>query len=232
MSAPSRALGFSVILGALALAPGALAGRSINAEPMFGEKVRVDGDLREWSNKTTELGDTLQGSASGGDPSASVIIGYDETTLYVVMRVSDKKIVRTSGAGANEDHATLLLSFPKGATHEVGLYPGAPGKSAGLVKMGGSAVSGAKLVEAPTAKGYAIEATIPWSAFPEAARTRVGLRAAVRLTDADAVGSVKAVIATATGTGRALPPLLLCCAAIASPGPSPQRPRARGSRNT
>jgi hypothetical protein len=209
VSAPSRALGFSVILGALALAPGALAGRSINAEPMFGEKVRVDGDLREWSNKTTELGDTLQGSASGGDPSASVIIGYDETTLYVVMRVSDKKIVRTSGAGANEDHATLLLSFPKGATHEVGLYPGAPGKSAGLVKMGGSAVSGAKLVEAPTPKGYAIEATIPWSAFPEAARTRVGLRAAVRLTDSDAAGSVKAVIATATGTGRALPSLLL-----------------------
>ena len=197
------------MLGALTLAPEALAGRSISAEPMFGEKVRVDGDLREWSNKTTELGETLQGSASGGDPSASVIIGYDETTLYVVMRVSDKKIVRTSGAGANEDHATLLLSFPKGGTHEVGLYPGAPGKSAGLVKMGGSAVSGAKLVEAPTPKGYAIEATIPWRAFPEAARTRVGLRAAVRLTDSDAAGSVKAVIATASGTGRALPSLLL-----------------------
>src|SRR6185503_2202239 len=161
-------------------------------------------------NKMTELGDTVQGSVSGGEPSAAVTIGYDETTLYVVMKVTDRRIVRTSGAGANEDHATLYLSFPKGSTHEVGLYPGAPGKSAGMVKMGGSAVSGAKLVEAPTAKGYSIEATIPWSAFPEAARTRVGLRAAVRLTDADAPGSVKAVIATAGGTsGKALPPLLL-----------------------
>jgi len=197
------------IVFTLAVAPAAHAGRSIHAEPMFGEKVRIDGDLREWPNKMTELGDTLQGSASGGEPSASVTIGYDETTLFVVMRVTDKKIVRTAAAGANEDHATLYLSFPKGSTHEVGLYPGAPGKSGGVVKMGGSAVSGAKLVEAPTAKGYALEASIPWSAFPEAARTRVGLRAAVRLTDADAPGSVKAVIATGSGTGRALPPLLL-----------------------
>ena len=206
---PRRALAALGIVVSLAVAPAAHAGRSIHAEPMFGEKVRIDGDLREWPNKMTELGDTLQGSASGGDPSASVTIGYDETTLFVVMRVTDKKIVRTAGAGANEDHATLYLSFPKGATHEVGLYPGAPGKSGGVVKMGGSTVSGAKLVEAPTAKGYAIEASIPWSAFSEAARTRVGLRAAVRLTDADAPGSVKAVLATASGTGRALPPLLL-----------------------
>jgi hypothetical protein len=49
VSRPSRELVFSVFLGALALAPDALAGRSIHAEPMFGEKVRVDGDLREWS---------------------------------------------------------------------------------------------------------------------------------------------------------------------------------------
>jgi hypothetical protein len=197
-------------VAALSVALPAHAGRSIHAEPMFGEKVRIDGDLREWPNKMTELGETLSGSASGGEPSASVTLGYDETTLYVVMRVNDSKLVRTSGAGSNEDHATLYLSFPKGATHEIDLYPGAPGKSAGVIKLGNEKVSGSKLVEAPAAKGYAIEATIPWSAFPEAAKTRVGLRAAVRFTDSDAAGSVKAVIGTAGGTaGKALPPLLL-----------------------
>jgi hypothetical protein len=203
-------LALSLALAAVSVAPRAHAGRSIHVEPMFGEKVRVDGDLREWPSKMTELGDTVQGSASGGEPSASVTLGYDETTLYVVMRVTDSKIVRTAAAGSNEDHATLYLSFPKGSTHALELYPGAPGKSAGVVKLGKEKVSGAKLVESPTAKGYAIEATIPWSAFPEAAKTRVGLRAAVRLTDSDAAGSVKAVIATAAGTsGKALPPLLL-----------------------
>lgn len=208
------AVGFSALalsVATFSVSPCAdAAGRSIHAEPMFGEKVRIDGDLREWPNKMTELGDTVQGSASGGEPSAAVTIGYDETTVYVVMKVTDSRIVRTASAGANEDHATLYLYFPQGSTREVSLYPGAPGKSAGMVKMGGSAVSGAKLVESPTKKGYSIEASIPWSAFSEAARTRVGLRAAVRLTDADSPGSVKAVIATASATsGRALPPLLL-----------------------
>jgi Carbohydrate family 9 binding domain-like len=184
-------------------------GRMIHAEPMAGEKIRIDGDLREWPAKMTELGEMVQGSASGGDPKAGVTLGYDDTTLYCVLRVTDKKLYRTSAAGANEDHATLFLSFPKGQTYEIGLYPGDPGKSPGLVKIHGAAVPSAKLVEAPTTKGYDIEAAIPWSVFPEAARQRVGLRAAVRLTDADAGGSVKAVIATSGATvGRALPPLL------------------------
>jgi hypothetical protein len=189
---------------------GVAAAKSLFAEPMFGEKVRIDGDLREWSAKMNDLTETVKGTASGGDPKAGVLIGYDETTLYVVLRVTDNKLVRTASAGAAEDHATLYLAFPKGHTYEVDFYPGAPGKSAGVVKMKGQKVAGSKLVEAPTDKGYTIEATLPWATFSEADRLRVGLRAAVRLTDADAAGSVKAVVATAAGqSGRALPPLLL-----------------------
>jgi hypothetical protein len=207
-SAVRRCVFFAAAL--LVAAPPAFAGgRMIHVEPMAGEKIRIDGDLREWPAKMTELGETVQGSASGGDPKAGVVLGYDDSALYCVLRVTDKKLFRTSAAGANEDHATLFLAFPKGQTYEIGLYPGDPGKSPGLVKLRGSVAAGAKLVEAPTAKGYDIEASIPWSAFPEAARQRVGLRAAVRLTDADAGGSVKAVIATSGATaGRALPPFL------------------------
>jgi len=194
----------------VSVAPDARAnGRSLFAEPMFGEKVRVDGDLREWSAKMTDLGETVSGSPSGGDPRAGVTLGYDDTTLYVVLRVTDNKLVRTAAAGEGEDHATLYLAFPKGSTHEVDLYPGSPGKSAGIVKMKGQKVAGSKIVEAPIDKGYTIEATIPWATFPEAARVRVGLRAAVRLKDADSPGSVKAVVATsAAQSGRALPPLM------------------------
>jgi hypothetical protein len=206
---PAQLLAMSSFVVCTAL-PAATAAKPLFAEPMHGEKVRIDGDLREWSAKMTDLGETLKGTPSAADPKAGVTLGYDDTTLYVVLRVTDNKLVRTAAAGDAEDHATLYLSFPKGNSYEVDFFPGAPGKSAGVVKMKGQKVAGAKLVEAPTDKGYTIEATLPWSTFSEADRLRVGLRAAVRLTDSDAAGSVKAVIATGTGqVGRALPPLLL-----------------------
>ena len=93
--------------------PALAGGRLIVAEPMQGEKVRIDGDLREWPNKMTELGDTLAGTG-GGDPRAAVTIGYDDQNLYVVLKIFDKRIVRSAAAGANEDHATLSLAFPRG----------------------------------------------------------------------------------------------------------------------
>jgi hypothetical protein len=192
--------------------PASAGGRMIVAEPMQGEKVRIDGDLREWPNKMTELGDTLSGSG-GGDPRAAVTVGYDDQSLYVVLKIFDKRIVRTAAAGASEDHATLSLAFPRGRdfnTYDLDLYPGNPGKVAGVVKLRGSTVSGAKIVEAPSEGGLHVEAQIPWSAFPDAAKVRVGLRAAVTYTDADASGSISGVISTAAGrSGKALPPLLL-----------------------
>ncbi|HEY3593594.1 MAG TPA: sugar-binding protein [Polyangiaceae bacterium] len=203
------AAGLSVLFLAL---PALAGGRMITAEPMEGEKVRIDGDLREWPNKMTELGDTLSGSG-GGDPRAAVTVGYDEANLYVVLKIFDKHIVRTAAAGSNEDHATMIVAFPHGRdfnTYELELYPGNPGKVAGVVKLHGSSVSGAKIVEAPSEGGLHVEAQIPWSAFPDAAKVRVGLRAAVTYTDADSPGSISGIIGTAQGkSGRALPPLLL-----------------------
>ncbi len=203
------AVWFSVLLLAL---PALAGGRMITAEPMEGEQVRIDGDLREWPNKMSELGDTLSGSG-GGDPRAAVTVGYDEANLYVVLKIIDKHIVRTAAAGPNEDHATLLIAFPHGRdfnTYELELYPGNPGKVAGVVKLKGVPVSGAKIVEAPSEGGLHVEAQIPWSAFADAAKVRVGLRAAVTYTDADSSSSISGIIGTAQGrAGRALPPLLL-----------------------
>src|SRR4051812_21085567 len=85
-------------------------GTMIVPEPMEGEKVRIDGDLREWPNKMTDLGTTLSGS--GGR--AGVTLGYDQTSLYVVLKIGDQRIVRTPAASETEDHATLLLAFPRG----------------------------------------------------------------------------------------------------------------------
>jgi hypothetical protein len=204
---PAFAFGACLLSSALPAFAGG--GVMIVPEPMEGEKVRIDGDLREWPNKMTDLATTLSGSGAH----AAVTLGYDEASLYVVLKLADKHIVRTSAAGESEDHASLLLAFPHGRdfnTYELELFPGNPGKTAGVVKLKGSTVSGAKIVEAPSKGGLAVEAQIPWSAFPDAAKVRVGLRAAVTYTDADSPGSVSGISSTASGrSGRALPPLLL-----------------------
>jgi hypothetical protein len=203
-----RLLGLAL---AVVSAPAA-AGRTISAEPVDDVKIRIDGDLREWPNKMTNLGDTLEGKASGDDPRVAATIAYDENSLYVVLKVFDHNIVRTPAAGDKEDHATLYLYFPKGQSYAVDLFPGQPGKVAGAIKIKGAPAAQSKIVEAPMDKGAGlfVEAQIPWTAFPEAARTRVGLHATVTYTDADSPGSVKAVIGTSGArSGKAMPPLLL-----------------------
>ncbi|HEX7672465.1 MAG TPA: hypothetical protein VF395_22885, partial [Polyangiaceae bacterium] len=93
-------------------------------------------------------------------------------------------------------------------SYSVRLYAGVIGKSAGAVKLGGAAVKGARIVEAPSEGGYTIEASIPWGTFAEAARLRGGLRGALRYADSDS-NSVKTIIGTSGGSGSSLPPLLL-----------------------
>ncbi|MBK7586013.1 MAG: hypothetical protein IPI67_38240 [Myxococcales bacterium] len=199
-----------VVLAAALVAPTSLAaGRALEAIPMAGTKIRIDGDLREWPGKMTDLSQTLQGSSD----SASGHVGYDDSNLYVAFRVNDRTLVRTSGYGSSEDHASLVIAFPTGkggfTTEELLLFQGDPGKSAGAVRTKSGAVSGATLVEAPTKNGFLFEAKIPWSALPAASRVRVGLRGALRYTDSDSPGSVKGVIGTGTGSGGQMPALLL-----------------------
>jgi hypothetical protein len=203
------AIGFAVLL---APGVGSARTRGLDAVTLGSDKVRIDGLLREWPAKMDSLGDVVQGSGSAGDPGATGVIGYNDKNLFVAMKIRDKNLVRTADFGDGEDFASLEIAFPtKGGykAYSVHLYAGVIGRSAGAVKIGGAVVKGARLVEAPSEGGYTIEASIPWTAFPEAARVRVGLRAALRYADADSPGSVHTVIGTSGGTGSSLPPLLL-----------------------
>jgi hypothetical protein len=184
------------------------ANRALVAEPVQGEKIRIDGDLREWPAKMTAL--------EGGALDARTVVGYDDSNIYLALRAADKRIARTAAGKDAEDHATLTLSFPRGrgeySTYEVDVFPGNPGKLPALVKLGNKAVSGAKAVENVTEKELFLEASIPWATFPEATKTRVGLRASVSYTNADSPGTVKSVVSTSGGkSGRGLGPLLLEC---------------------
>lgn len=210
---PSNLTTMMVAILGLALPGRAFArGKALEAITLGGDKVRIDGVLKEWPARLDPLDTVVKGSPSGGEPSASGGIGYDDQNLYVAMKIRDAKLVRTAAFGDGEDHATLELAFPSGRTFRsrvVDLFAGVIGKSAGTVKLDGAQVRGARLVEAPQDGGYVFEASIPWAAFPEATRTRAGLRAALRYTDAVASGSVKAVIATGGGQGQSMAPLLL-----------------------
>jgi hypothetical protein len=200
-----------VVIGGLMAAPAvaSAAGRTLQPQAMSG--VHIDGLLREWGGRMTPLDTRLRGG--GGAPRVSTEVGFDDQNLYVALRIHDNRIVRTRAASGGEDHATLFLALPRGrgyATHQVQIFPGNPGKVAGVVKMGGRKVPGALAVEAPIKGGLDVEAKIPWSTFREARRVRVGMRAAIEYSDADSPGAIKAIVGTSGGrSGRSLPPMRL-----------------------
>ncbi len=197
-------LAASALLLALAsaAAPARAAATPLRASLVDARTVRMDGVPKEWPGAMVRLSEAVQGKIGKPDLQADGLVAYDETRVYVAADVTDDKV----RAGA--DHVSLAIGFPGGAVHEIALYPGEPGKSAGSVKIGGKAVQGAKIVEAPRDGGYTLEASVPWAAFPEAATVRVGLRAALFARDADASASIEGVAGTAKSSAYASLPSL------------------------
>jgi hypothetical protein len=163
--------------------------------------VKLDGVLQEWPARARAR-QVVRGP-SGESIAMAIGLQYDDGKLYVGGEVTDEALTRTPRFDPSEDHASIILAFPTSAgqfaAYEIGLFAGKPGESAGSVRVlaggrRGAEVAGAKILEAPLANGYSFEAAIPWSTFPEARTTRVGLRAAARYYDADGT-----VIATGNG---------------------------------
>ena len=200
---PLLAASALLTLAALAAAPPARAAAvSLRAALVDPKTIKLDGVPKEWPGAWARLSETVQGKVGKPDLDAQVLVAYDDARVYVAADVTDDRL-RAGG-----DRIELALGFPGGTVHEVSLYPGEPGKTAGSVKMSGKAVQGAKLVEAPRSGGYTLEASIPWSAFAQAATVRVGLRAAAFAHDADASSSVEGVAGTASSPAYASLPSL------------------------
>lgn len=204
------------VLGCLALlgatCPAGAKEMILDAVPFDGKKVRLDGLLKEWP-KPILISERIKGGG-GKDPEARGLVGYDDDNLYVGMRITDAKLIRTSKFGQSEDRAVLKLAFPRTSgghkAYEISLYAGVPGKSAGAVKVSGiGTISGAKIVEAPDGDGYSFEASIPWSTFSEAKRMRSGLRGALVYHDADKSAQVSSIIGTTKKTGGRMPMLTI-----------------------
>ena len=173
--------------------------------------MRIDGIVDEWVVRWQPLDRTLKGSEYRNG-AAEASLGYDETHLYLALRIPDQNIAREKKPGHKQDHAVIYLAFPTRdggtTTRTVRVYPGKPAKIAGTVRVDDRPVKGSRTVEAPNRQGFTMEARIPWSAFGEHAHTRIGLHAAIRYVDASAPGKVTRIIATDAATaGRNLPPL-------------------------
>lgn len=189
--------------GALcATQPANAAGTAIKAALVETSSIKLDGIPKEWP-ALMALGHTVKGAPSKTDLQAQASISYDGSNIFVAADVTDD-VLRGGG-----DRVSVVIGFPGGAVHEVELFPGEPGKSAASAKTKeGKAITGAKVIEAPRSGGWTLEASIPWSAFPPATTTRVGLRGALFVHDADASTTIEASVGTAPSAAyESLPPV-------------------------
>lgn len=149
------------------------------------------------------LGHTVKGAPSKADLQAQAAISYDSSNIFIAADVTDDAL---RGGG---DRISIVIGFPGGAVHEVELFPGEPGKSAAAAKTkDGKTIAGAKVIEAPRNGGWTLEASIPWSAFPPATTTRVGLRGAIFAHDADTSTTIDASVGSAPSASYdSLPPI-------------------------
>ncbi len=137
--------------------------------------VKLDGVPLEWP-PFAQAGVVVRG---GGKSAMKIGLQYDDAKLYVGAEIKDASFA------AGRDHVSLVLAVPMPsgtyATYDLSIYAGKPGESEGSVRYGGRGnVPGAKIVEAPDAGGYTLEAVVPWSALPEAQSTRVGIHGVAR----------------------------------------------------
>ena len=204
MSSPHRRTVLLPLVATLLLtgSPGEAKPAGLKALPAPAD-VSLDGVPNEYDGDWRDLTYAKDGSKpDAADLKAKILLCYDSDAIYVAAQVADDKLV------AGGDHVELLLGIPGGKLHSIDLYPGVPGKRKASVKSKGRSVSGAKIVEAPTADGYSLEAKIPWSAIPSSDSIRIGYRGAVFVHDADTSTRVEAVLGSADGrTYASLPPI-------------------------
>ncbi len=167
-------------------------------------RVVVDGLLKEWAGgwRTLEHDKPMRGARPAkADLRARTLVAMDDKYLYVAADVRDDKLV------GGKDFVELLLGIPGGKVYPIELFPGVAGSRRAQAKSRGRRISGARIVEAPNAGGYTLEARIPWSSVPRSKQVRLGYRAAVFVHDADR-SRVETVIGSAnTRSYRSLPPL-------------------------
>ena len=206
MRAPTLRLGL-LAAGALTLvqvdpADAALAGSSALRIDKVEKAPTIDGVPGEWPRDLVKLGSAVKGAPSASDLAAKAAITYDDKNFYFAADITDD----TLRGGGDGDKIEWIVSI-NGTKTTVTLTPGNPGKSAAKATTGGQAIKDAKVVEAPRKGGWSLEASIPFAGISGASSTRIGMKGAIFVHDADGSSTVEAIVGT-TSSSETLAPIL------------------------
>lgn len=207
------------LVGALVLIWGVLTA-SARAQPLrvdrTGERMRVDGALREWRGaRFVTLG-------QGDDSAVRYALASADDGLYLGAEVSDEQLVRSAGVGPTQDALVLTLAMPDGTggfkVSEVWLHAGEAGRvkaAAGLARGGRAPTAEPRIqvVEGPRdmGPGYVIEAFIPFALIDASELWEMG-RARLSAEDVDKAKAprLESSLSTAPGARSAeLPRIVL-----------------------
>jgi hypothetical protein len=155
--------------------------------------IHLDGVPKEWTLVPAHT--VAKGNADA--MSFRCALAYDAQNVYFAGEVTGVKLRHLRRFTDDEDHASLVVAAPNSSPVEVTFFPGKPGETAGVVRVHGRDVPGAKIIEADSDKGYTFEAELPWSAIAPP-NIRVALRGIARFHNAGAI--------VATGSGDAANP--------------------------
>lgn len=150
--------------------------------------ISVDGVPKEWT-----LVPALSVTKGTGDGlSFKCGLAYDARHVYFAGDVTGVKLHHLRRFTPDEDYATLTVAAPGGGAAEISFFPGKPGEMAGVVRIHGRNVPGAKIVEAEKDNGYTFEAVLPWGAFAPST-VHVGIKGFAAFHD-----GTRAVVATSS----------------------------------
>ncbi len=102
--------------------------------------IHLDGTVKEWSlvparTVVTGTSDTIAFKCG---------LAYDAQNVYFAGDVVGVKLRHLRRFTDDEDHASLVIAAPSSPAVEVTFFPGKPGESAGVVRIHGQNVPGAK----------------------------------------------------------------------------------------
>lgn len=143
----------------------------------------VDGDLGEWTSNPYSANQVVFGAGAWSGPSdnsATFYVGWDSSSLYLAVKVTDDVFVQTSSDGQMYKGDSLEIQFDadlpgdfasktmSGDDHQIGFSPGNFGTITPAayrwypVNLAGS-LSSVTVKAKSTSSGYDLEAQVPWS---------------------------------------------------------------------
>lgn len=148
---------------------------------------RLDGDLREWTGSAVKVEAVVYGADAYGGPDdlgGQVWLGWDDQNLYLAARVTDDQISQPARGAAMYQSDSLELQWDTDLQGDfdsnefdaddwhIGLMPGIPGVGGAEAYVwspqaltgaeAGIRVASSLALQGDQARGYQLEAAIPW----------------------------------------------------------------------